>query len=59
MNYTFWKSLSIINKVILPKIYRKEDLSKLTSLEKAVVGWKIFVTYKFLDVSKSKGYDII
>ena len=59
MNYTFWKSLSAINKALLPKIYRKPDLMKLTAIDKAVVGWKMFVTYQFLDAAKSKGHDVV
>lgn len=59
MNYTFWKSLSTINKALLPKIYRKPDLMKLTAIDKAVVGWKMFVTYQFLDAAKSKGHDVV
>lgn len=59
MNYTFWKSLSAINKALLPKIYRKPDLMKLTAIDKAVVGWKMFVTYQFLDAAKLKGHDVV
>ena len=59
MSYTFWKSLSAINEALLPKIYKKPDLMKLTACDKAVVGWKIFVTYKLLDSAKSKGHDVI
>ena len=59
MNYTFWKSLSAINKALLPKIYRKPDLMKLTAIDKAIVGWKMFVTYQFLDAAKSKGNDVV
>ena len=59
MNYTFWKSISAINKALLPKIYKKPDLMKLTAFDKAVVGWKMFVTYKFLDSAKSQGHDVI
>ncbi|MBI49444.1 MAG: SsrA-binding protein [Crocinitomicaceae bacterium] len=59
MNYTFWKILSLFNKSLLPKIYRKPDLMKLTAFDKAIVGWKMLVTYKFLDAAKSKGYDVV
>ena len=59
MNYTFWKSLSDINKALLPKMYKKPDLMKLTAIDKAVVGWKMFVTYQFLDAAKSKGHDVV
>ena len=59
MNYTFWKILSSFNKTLLPKIYRKPDLMKLTAFDKAIVGWKMFVTYRFLDAAKSQGHDVV
>lgn len=59
MTYFLWKLLSNANKTILPKIYRKPDLMKLTSFDKAVVGWKMFVTYKFLDAAKLKGHNVV
>ena len=59
MNYTFWKSLSDINKALLPKMYKKPDLMKLTAIDKAIVVWKMFVTYQFLDAAKSKGHDVV
>ena len=48
-----------MNKIILPKIYRKPDLMKLTNLDKALVGWKMFVTYKYLDSAKLKGHNVV
>ena len=59
MNYAFWKTLSSINKALLPKIYRKPDLMKLTNFDKAIVGWKMYVTYRFLDTAKSQGHDVV
>ena len=59
MNYAFWKTLSSINKALLPKIYRKPDLRKLTNFDKAIVGWKMYVTYRFLDAAKSQGHDVV
>ena len=59
MNYIFWKILSSFNKALLPKIYRKPDLMKLTAFDKAIVGWKMFVTYKFLEAAKSQGHDVV
>ena len=59
MNYTLLKILSSFNKALLPKIYRKPDLTKLTSFDKAIVGWKMLVTYKFLDAAKSQGHDVV
>ncbi len=35
------------------------DLMKLTAFDKAIVGWKILVTYKFLDAAKSHGHDVV
>ena len=58
MNYTFWKILCAFNKSLLPKIY-KRNLLKLSTFDKAIVGWKIFVTYKYLDAAKSKGYNVV
>jgi len=59
MSFYFWRLLSGINSSLLPKIYRKPDLMKLTSLDKAVLGWKMFVTYKYLDSAKSKGHNVV
>lgn len=58
MNYTFWKMLSAFNKSLLPKIY-KRNLLKLSTFDKAIVGWKMFVTYKYLDAAKSKGHNVV
>lgn len=59
MNYALWKILSGLNKAILPKIYKAPDLMKLSNLQKAIVGWKIFVTYRLLDAAKAEGKNII
>ena len=58
MNYTFWKMLSAFNKSLLPKIY-KRNLLKLSTFDKAIVGWKMFVTYKYFDAVKSKGHNVV
>ena len=55
MNYTLWKFLSAVNRAILPKIYKKPDLMKLTAFDKAILGWKMLVTYKYLDAAKARG----
>lgn len=59
MNYMFWKFLSGLNKAVLPKIYKSPDLMKLSALQKAVVGWKMFVTYKYLDAAKEHGKSLV
>ena len=40
----FWTIISSVNKVLLPKFFLKQNLEKLSNLEKAIVGWKIFET---------------
>ncbi|MAU76876.1 MAG: SsrA-binding protein [Crocinitomicaceae bacterium] len=59
MNYFLWNLLSTLNKKVLPQFYLKQNLEKLSNLEKGIVGWKIFITYKFLDAAKEKGAKII
>jgi len=59
MSYVFWTILSSVNKILLPKFYLKQNLEKLSNLEKAIVGWKIFVSYKYLDVAKMKGKSVL
>ncbi len=59
MKYLLLTLLSTLNKVLLPKIYLKKNLEKLSDLEKGIVGWKIFITYKYLDAAKEKGEQII
>jgi len=59
MTYLLLTLLRTLNKVLLPKIYLKKNLEKLSNLEKGIVGWKIFITYKYLDAAKEKGVQII
>ena len=59
MNYFLLTLLSALNKTLLPKFYLKQNLEKLSNLEKGIVGWKIFITYKYLDAAKEKGAKII
>ena len=59
MNYFLLTILSALNKILLPTFYLKENLEKLSNIEKAIVGWKIFITYKYLDAAKEKGAKII
>lgn len=59
MKYFLLTLLSALNKTLLPTFYLKENLEKLSNLEKGIVGWKIFITYKYLDAAKEKGAKII
>ena len=59
MNYFLLTLLSALNKTLLPKFYLKQNLEKLSNLEKGIVGWKILITYKYLDAAKEKGAKVI
>ena len=59
MNLLLWKFISALNKALLPKIYLKPNLMKLSNLDKAVVGWKMLTTYRYLDAVKESGDKVI
>ena len=44
-----WALLSTLNKWLLPSIHKAPDLTRLSGLQKAIVGWKMWVTYRRLD----------
>lgn len=44
-----WNLLSRMNKVLLPAIHKVPDLTRLSKFQKAIVGWKMYVTYRRLD----------
>ena len=44
-----WNLLSRLNKVLLPAIHKVPDLNRLSKFQKAIVGWKMYVTYRRLD----------
>lgn len=50
-----WAFLSQLNKWLLPSIHKVQDLTQLSSFQKAIVGWKMWVTYKHLDTLKERG----
>ena len=43
MKLTIFRTLAKLNKVILPS-YKDKDLTKLTTMDKAIVGWRIWIT---------------
>ena len=49
-----WNLLSRLNKVLLPAIHKGPDLTRLSKLQKAIVGWKMYVTYRRLDQLEQK-----
>jgi hypothetical protein len=44
-----YRVLSALNRVLLPRLSQRADLSKLSPVDKAIVGWRIWVTYRRLD----------
>ena len=49
-----WNLLSQLNKALLPAIHKVPDLSRLSKFQKAIVGWKMYVTYRRLDRLEQK-----
>jgi len=46
---SIWSLLARLNKVLLPSIHKSPDLTRLSGFQKAIVGWKMYVTYRHLD----------
>ncbi|WP_373059886.1 SsrA-binding protein [Zunongwangia sp. H14] len=50
MKKRFFKALSKLNKKIFPSYSKKQlDLQKATTVQKAIIGWKLWVTKNSLD----------
>ena len=43
MKLTIFRTLAKVNKAILPS-YKDKDLTKLTTMDKVIVGWRIWIT---------------
>ena len=43
MTKTLFRLLARLNKLLLPKMWGK-DLARLSKVQKAIVGWRIWVT---------------
>lgn len=54
MKLTWFRFLSTMNKALLPKMYRKPNLERLSSMDKAIIGWKMWVTYRLLDAQSAQ-----
>ena len=54
MKLVWFRFLSGLNKALLPKIYRKPNLERLSGFDKAIVGWKMWVTYRRLDAESAQ-----
>ncbi len=50
MKKGLFRMLSKLNKKVLPSYTKQQlDLQKATKMQKAVIGWKLWVTKKALD----------
>jgi len=48
MKLQLFSTLSKMNKTLLPKMWDKADLGNLSTKEKAIIGWKRWVTLNYL-----------
>lgn len=50
MKKRFFKFLARINKKLLPSYSKRQlDLARASTLQKAIIGWKLWVTKRALD----------
>lgn len=52
MNRIVFSILSQLNKLLLPRLSKRQDLTKLNKWEQAIVGWRMWVTYRHLDAQQ-------
>jgi hypothetical protein len=48
MRLQLFSALSKLNKTVLPKMWDKADLANLSNQQKAIIGWKRWVTLNYL-----------
>jgi len=50
MKLIFFKIIAKLNKILLPSLSKKRiDLTKINLIEKAVLGWKLYITKKVIN----------
>ena len=50
MKLIFFKIIAKLNKLVLPSLSKKRiDLTKITLIEKAILGWKLYITKKVIN----------
>ena len=50
MKLILFKLIANLNKLLLPSLSkRRVDLTKITMIEKAVLGWKLYITKKVIN----------
>jgi len=48
MKLQIFSALSKLNKAVLPKMWPTTDLANLSNKQKAIIGWKRWVTFSLL-----------
>jgi hypothetical protein len=43
-----FRTLARLNKLVLPS-YRNRDLTRLSKIDKLIIGWRIWVTMRAID----------
>ncbi|MBL6866509.1 MAG: SsrA-binding protein [Flavobacteriales bacterium] len=54
MNRIVFAILSQLNRLLLPRFSKRQDLTQLKKWEQALVGWKMWVTYRYLDAQQQE-----
>jgi hypothetical protein len=50
MKLILFRTIAKLNKVLLPSLSKRRiDLTKITFMEKAVLGWKLYITKKVIN----------
>ncbi len=50
MKLIFFKIIAKLNKLLLPSLSKRRiDLTKITLIEKAILGWKLYITKKVIN----------
>ena len=50
MELIFFKIIAKLNKLLLPSLSKRRiDLTKITLIEKAILGWKLYITKKVIN----------
>jgi len=50
MKLILFKIISKLNKLLLPSLSKRRiDLTKITIIEKAILGWKLYITKKVIN----------
>lgn len=54
MQLVLFQILSALNRSLLPCFSKRPDLTRLKKWEQVLVGWKMWVTYRYLDAKNQR-----